>query len=348
MAAIDGSQRIIGIKVATTLDTPTAIGTNDKIEGGSFSGSEGTEELIPGAVGSGASMQNGSDLGAQLPAATFTGVPMRFGGADLVALAQMHGTATVSGPDANSIYHHSILWNATANAKYLTLADKITTASVAQYTTVITTDCTINIPQVPGYVTCDYNFLANEVDYASVTNTVATIANATITDTDRVVAQLASTFRINTQAGGALASGDIKNITSLSVTLSRPQEFVREMKGSAGLGAPRTTGEFPIIIGVTVTFRNLEDAAWVRDHQSGKEFKADWKVLGGSNANKFVEQSIPRMKIVEAPSMDGSSAGNNAHTVSFKVLEATASPTGMIDTRPYLRVCNTRSTGFLA
>lgn len=348
MAYLDGANTILGIKKATTLGTAVAIGANDKVEGGSFNSSEAAVELVDGIVGSGDSMHNDSQRGAVLPTASLAGGALRFAGADIVALAQLMGTASVSGPGAGGYYHHSITFNETANAAYLTIAQQVTTASVMEMTTAITTRANISFQDPPTYVLRDMDFLGNAITYASGTNTAATIANATAQDTDRIVVQYASTVRINTQTGGALAAGDAKAVTGLTLELSRPQEFTREVKGSAGLGAPRTTGDVPFSGTLTLTFKSLDDVNWLLDHQSGKEFKIDFKVESSASANKFFEVSIPRAKIVQSPSVDFANPGSNPFTVTFKLLVASAAPTGMISAYPYFRIANSRSTGFLA
>lgn len=347
MAYLDGANVILGAKVATTFGTPTAIGANDKLEVDSFNHGENAGELSANPIGSGDSMQNESQRGAVAPAVSWS-KKLNFAGADGVCLAALMGTANVAGPGTGGYYHHSILFNETQNAKYITHALLATTASVIEYATCAPIRAVISAQDVPNYTQLDMDFIANQQSMTSATNTPATIVSATLQDTERVVAQPQSTFRINTQAGGALASGDVKAILSASFEFDRSQEMTREIRGSAGLGAPISTGDIPFMAGITVTFRNLDDVNWLLDHQSGKEFKCDFKVESSSTANKFFEISIPRCKIVQSPEWNLSSTTNNPLTVTFKVLKASSSPTGMIDSYPYFRFANSRSTGFLA
>lgn len=348
MAALDGANRVLGIKLSTTLGTPTAIGASDKIEG-VFSHSENVEPLRDSPIGSGDSMVNDIQRGAALPSCSASGLPARFAGANLVALAQMMGTATVSGPGTGGYYNHSILFNETANAKYLTIADLVATQSVLEHTTAVCTKVSLATDNIPAYLATDMEFVSNSMSFQSATNTPATMANATVEDTDRAVVQYASVIRINTQSGGALAStaNDIP-ITGLVFELMRPQEFTREIKGSAGLGSPRTSSDVPFQGTLTVTFRNITDVNLLLDYQAGREWKCDFKVTSAASANKYLEWSIPRMKIVESPSIDLSNPGNNPLTLKFECLVAASNPTGMISTYPYFRIANSRSTGFLA
>lgn len=347
MAQLDGANVFIGAKVATTFGTATAIGANDKLEVESLSVSEGTQELTANPIGSGDSMANESQRGVALPTVSWS-KKLNFGGADKVCLAQMMGTANVTGPGTGGYYHHSILFNETANSKYITHALLATTASAIELASTVGVKATITAQEPPNYVDFAMDFIGNSYTVLSSTNTAATVVNATVQDTERIVIQPASTFRINTQSGGALASGDAVAITGLVFELGRPQEMVREIKGSAGLGSPRSSGEIPFNAQLTVTFRNLADVNLILDHQAGKEYKCDFKVTSGSTANKFFEFSIPRMKIVQAPQWDLGSAGNNPFTVVFKVLVASAAPTGMADVYPYFREANSRSSAYLA
>lgn len=348
MAQLDGANRILGVKVSTTLGTPTAIGASDRIEG-ALSHSENSEALRDSPIGSGDSMYNDVQVGARLPSASYNGTAARYAGAQWVALAQMMGTATVAGPGTGGYYHHSITFNETPNAKYLTVADMVTTASVIEHVTAICTKATLSTDNVPNYLAMGLEFLSNSLTVQSATNTVATMVNATAEDTDRVVVQHASTIRMNTQSGGALAStaNDIP-ITGLTLELARPQEFTREIKGSAGLGAPRTASDVPFIGSLTVTFRNIADVGQIIDFQAGKEWKADFKVASSASSNKFIEVNLPRMKVVEAPQIDLSNPGNNPFTVKFELLVAASNPTSMISTYPYFRIANSRSGAFLA
>ena len=347
MAALDGANRVFGIKLATTLGTATAIGANDKVEG-VITSSENAEALRDSPVGSGDSMANDIQRGAALPSASYSGTT-RFAGANLVALSQLMGTASVSGPGPGGFYHHSVTFNETANAKYLTIADLILTQSVLEHTTAVCTRAAFSTDNVPAYLALEQDFVSNSMTFQSSTNTSGTMASATIEDTDRVVVQYASVIRMNPASGGALAStaNDIP-ITGLTFELMRPQEFVREIKGSTGLGAPRSASDVPFAGKLTVTFRSINDVNFILDHQSGKEFKCDFKVASSQSSNKFFEWSIPRMKIISSPSIESSNPGNNPLTIEFECLVAASNPTGMISTYPYFRIACSRSTGFLA
>lgn len=347
MAQLDGANVILGLKKATTWGTATAIGANDKLEVDNLSVSENTQELTATPIGSGDSMYNESQRGFAAPTASFT-KKLNFAGADFVALAQMMGSASVAGPGTGGYYNHSILFSELANQTYVTTALLATTASVMELQTGVVTKATIAAVEPPNYVTMAVDLLAQSMTFQSATNTPATIATATVQDTERVVVQPQSTFRINAMSAAALGAGDQRAITGATLELTRPQELPREIKGSAGLGTPATSGEVPFMGTLTVTFRNLADVNDFLDHQSGKEFKCSFQVTSAASANKYVEFNIPRMKIVASPAWDVGSAGNNPYTVVFKLLIAASYPTGMIDWYPYFRIANSRSSSFLA
>lgn len=352
MGAITGSDAKAGLKVATTFGTPTAIGANDQLDGYQITVNENAAALKVLPLGSGDGMLGTTDRGAVAPTVNING-PLGYNNAALVGIAELFGGASVMGM-GSSTYMHSILFNEVNTNKFCTIAfqaHSATTASV-EIASAVATKLTLTADNVISYYNLNMDFLGDELDIASATNTYATLESATSANTRRVIFDLSDAFWINAQAGGALSSGDKKNVKSVVVEYTRAMEHPGEAKGSSGNGVPISSGEYPWDVKLTVTFRSLEDFTFITAQQAGTEYKASFtatstQLVGGANYYTF-QQNFPRLKIVESPDLGLVETGNNPLTVVFQAMVASTAPTGMISRFPYLRVQNDRSTALLA
>lgn len=353
MGQITGSKSIIGVKVASTFGTATAITSGDKLEVENFTRTEGTEELTKNSIGSGLSMQSDSKRGATTPEVSFEKV-MGYNDAGLVALAQMFGGASVATIAAGA-FQHSILFNETANQKWATVAFQAASATAGsiEYPSVAFTEASISVDNPPNWVMLSANGLANDEKIDSSTNTYATLQAATVANAEPIVIKPQDEFLINVQSSGALTSPtDRVSIVRGVLTFRRAQELVREIKGSTGNAAPVATSDIPFECTLEIEVRGADDLTWWTAHKNETEYKASLTVtgpvIGATAVNYRMDYHLPRLKIVESPSYDLSSPGNNTLTFVMKGLAASAAPTGMVSALPYFLFRNNRSTHFLA
>ena len=349
MAAITGSDTVVGLKLGSTFGTAVAIGAGDVFYCEGISKNESTTELTTQSIGAGTVMTTQSDKGF-----TTTSVPINgyagYEDSRLAGLGQLFGTDTVT-DNGDTSYTHAFTVNETFNAKYATIAHQVFNAGTFEYPSCSATSVTFSTDSVPNYVTQDQEFLADEKVINSSTNTYATLASASVDKNELVVCQQASEFLINLQGGGALSkTTDLVSITGFTFTLNRPQESPSEIKGSAGNGEPVSTG-VPMDATFSITLRKLEDMTYFTAFDAGTEYKASLGIVGGeitTGVDYAWTLSIPRMKIVQSPDFNVSDAGNNPLTVNFKVLVASANPTGMGSTYPFLEVTNEQTAAYIS
>jgi hypothetical protein len=231
----------------------------------------------------------------------------------------------------------------------LVAAGRTTSDEVEEIVGNTVTGLTLLAESPPNYVDVAVELLANKINYDSVVNTDVTMDAITVANSQRIVIKPEDEFRINAQAGGALSSGDIYNIESVTITASYEQEHVREIKGEAGNGEPRATGSPPLAFELTVQFRGLADLSWFEAHQDGDEYKMQLVITGpiaGGAVPYLFRYDIPRAKIVVPPSHPIGNAGDNPLTVTFKGFVASTNPTGMASRYPMVVVVNTKSTEY--
>lgn len=354
MGAITGAQAKMAAKVASTWDTATTASTGDQLDGVTIAVNENAEALSVPPIGSGLSMLSQTDRGNIAPSVSISG-PMTYASPQQVGMAVFFGGASVQAIGGGA-YCHSVINNLNRN-KFLTVAYQAHSASAGavELPTVAFQKLTVKQENPASYTEITLDGLASQQKIASTTNTYASLAAVTATDSKRVVFSFASEFLINAQAGGALSSPtDRVNITSAILELEKPEEFALEAKGASGNGVPVATGDYPFTGKLTVTFRTLADFTYITAHQAGTEYKASLTttgdVIGGGNSYTF-QYNLPRMKIVESPDVGLSEAGNNSLTVTFQLLVASSTATGMLAEAlgyPYMRIINARSTSLLA
>jgi hypothetical protein len=214
----------------------------------------------------------------------------------------------------------------------------------------------VTISAAPGdFYRYTINALFSELAGTNLTtanvNNNATLQGLSEPDPEKAVVEFSEEFLINAQAGGALANpADLTCITDFSLTLSRSQEFIFEICDTSGNSKPvasdKATGQ------LTVGLKEHDDLnVWEAAAQAGTEYKALLNVQGtqiNSGDNKTIVTNLPRLKIVDTPDYSLSSPGLNPVSITFDILDASANPTGMVETRPYFDITNTRATAYVA
>jgi len=349
---ITGTQTRAIYKLGTTgtaFGTAVAGGANDRIRG-NISTSFQSQELMKNPIGSGLIMLDDVIAGRMTPSITITGDVGFRSGADRIA-AQFFGTSSVGSEitPAQADYLHKLSMNAVANSVYGTIAYEMTTAKVGELPSCACKSFSTSFGDTDEIVQFSAEFMGDSFNTTSVTNTNATIGSATMTDSECVIVKTADDFWLNVESAGALSSGDQYNIVSYSRVLNRPQAFSGQVRGTSGNTAPLAD---EIIDGtVSITIEALDDVTKFDSWLAGTFFKCKLNIEGtqiGTGSNKTWTEWTPRMKLIQAPKYDITDAGYNTVSMEFKILEASANPTGMDFKLPYVSIINGRSTTYIA
>lgn len=347
MASISGMETKIGFVISSTWGTEVACTKLIGLE--SFSQSLNPAELSHMPIGVNAKMARNAQQGAIAPAINFR-AKMGYGNYLEYFIAQFMGTSGAPAEQTASQgdYKHTITYNTTLNSKLLTVAQVATSTGTLAWPSAAVTEMSIEAASPPNWVFGDFALTANNRITNSAANTTgAGVGTATASTDGPAVVDLADSFLCNTQAGGALSSGDRVNITSYRLTLRRPQESVAEIKGSAGNGAPRATGPFEGEL--EITLKELADFTWLSAVGTNYKSKISWDGAQiGSGVNRSFSILLPSMTLIQDPEYNVTDLATNPLTLRWKLMEASANPTGMSSTTPYFEVINTTSTSLLA
>lgn len=348
---LTGAITIAGLKANGTFGTAATFAAGDQLNGWQITHSENAEALQIPPIGSGDIMASNVDRGGIAPSLGLSG-PVRYNAPEWTAIAQTFGGASVMSM-GDSAYCHSILVNETANQKFFTVAFQAnqSPAGSFEYPSCVGTKVTMTYPSPTAYLTAQIDALANKQVIADQQNTYTTLSAITAANNKAAVWGLSDDCRINEQAAADLGTSDRYCIASAVFTFNRPQEHAKEACGTGYLGVPVSTGDFPLSATLTVTFRTLQELRFFTAAQAGTEYKArlthTGSIIGGSK-RYFIELNLPRLKIIQSPEYNITTSGNNPATITFQCLKAASAPTGMIDTYPYFRIQNDKTTSFLA
>lgn len=196
-------------------------------------------------------------------------------------------------------------------------------------------------------------FIANALDRDSSTNTT-TQTNAVTVPTRRALAYAKQgTFRLNAQAGGALASTtDDVPILGFKFTAVRPFDEPELIDGTNYIAEPVEAGE--CMGELEITLRSYDAETWIAAYLAQTEYKADLKLLSAytpsGGAAMYALLNIARMVVAEQPQAPVANRGPIPHVVRFKCLTPSAAPTGMSGlTQPFeLQVLDEVSTAYLS
>ena len=350
MASITGAGTNAIFKIASTYGTAVSGGAGNKLAA-EISPNFNVETLKPKVIGTGSSMPKTATRGNFKPVISLN---MDAGYRNCMdnLLAQFFGTAGAPAEQTASQgdYKHTITFNTSLNAKYGTLAYESSSATVIEYPSCAVRSFTLSASDAPGILSANFELIANNAVITGTVNSNASMASATLTDTEVVAFAFDDTFRMNSSAGATLAGGDQKNILSYSLTLTRVQEIQGEIKGSVGNGSPVATST-PLEGTVTVTLKELADHADFTIWSAETPQKCRFDIQGtqiGSGVNKAVTINIPKMMLVGEPQYSITSAGVNTVTLTYEIVQATANPSGMSSTLPYIEIINNLSTSLLA
>lgn len=349
MAIISGARTNAIYKIGSTYGTAVSGGAGNKLKA-EITPNFNVNLLSPRQIGSGAIVAQTATRGDFKP--TFS-LAMDAGYRNCFdnILAQFMGTAAA--PSEQTVgqgdYKHTITLNSTMNAKYGTLAYESASATVVEAPSTCTQSISIELSDSPGILNFTAELLANNALITGTTNTNASMASATATDTEVIAFNNDDTFQINLNSGGSLSGSDNLAITSLSLKLNRPQQIMGEIRGVAGNSEPVETDLFDGEL--TITTKGLVDHTYFTYWYNETALKAKLNIQGtqiGSGVNKSLTVYLPKLLLTEEPKYALTSPGVNPVTMTFKVIGATANPTGMSSFYPYFEIINGLSTSLLA
>ncbi len=352
MASISGAQTKAGVKIASTWGTAVACGATNSFAG-EISPSFNVSEIVSRQIGSGAYMLSTATRGSVIPTVSLTADLGYRNNCDIL-LAQFMGTSaaptevTVGQGD----YRHTIKFNTTLNAKFVTLAFETTSTTVMEFPTSAVQSIGIATTSVPGYIDFTAELLSNTVELSSAVNTNATLANCTFSEgtPELVAVDLVDKFRTNTQSGSSVAGGDQYNITGFNLSLNRPQEIIPEIKGSAGNSAPLSSDLFDGTLSLEV--KELADHAYYTIWSAETARKALIQIEGtqiGTGINKSFSIYLPSMLLVTEPQYALTDQGTNTVSLEFRLLKASSFSAGMgSSTYPHFEIVNALTTSLLA
>lgn len=349
MAEKSGYNSLAGVKIATIWGTAVAAGATNKLVA-EISPNMNATTIVPRQIGSGSAMTPVVSIGGKKPTAALTGDVGYRNNFDVI-LAQFFGTAATPTEvtASQSDYLHVITLNTTINSKYLTVAYEDASATAMEFTSAAVRSMTIKTTSIPGLLEWTAELLCSDLTIGSVVNTNATLANVTLTDTELCTAAYDDLFELNLQSGGSLSSSDKVSITSFELQMTRPQDFVDEIKGATGLSAPRDAGVFTGSL--TVGLKNQVDHTYWTAFAAETIYKAAFDVEGtqiGTGTNKTIRAQLPGLQLVTPPQYNLTQPGVNPSQLTFQLVKATSTPTGMTNTYPHFKITNGLATSLLA
>ena len=346
MAELAGSNVKVGLKKAATWGTPVACGAGNQRIVDSVADGENLQALTLNPVGAGLDMSVDTQRGTAIPTATLKEVC----DADGVIENAFFGADSVTVGPAG-VGNHSFVHDLAFTNRLITLALQKTTGSVIEYGTMAPKKLSFDY-KVNDYIRRSCELIGDQQNLASATNTTATMANLTRSNSNLMVFRATDTFSINAQSGAARAGGDVKAITSATIELTKDLEVVPEAKGAAGNGAPRYSGNPLFAATITVNFKSMADVQEMKSAQDGATFKCEFVQTStqniGATAIPFQRViSFPCVKIVNDVKADQSAPTVNPYSVTYTAIIAPAYATGMIPSLyPTMRVRNGTTSAY--
>lgn len=191
--------------------------------------------------------------------------------------------------------------------------------------------------------------IANDKRYDSVTNTGASFANVTYTETENRVLYRHCVMRMNAQSGGALAAGDKIYPSSFELSFKRAMSGVYGVSGFDTIDEPTNDGKPEVTL--RLEFPRDTAATLMTDFAAGNAKKMDIVFTGGLIADTYYrtfKMEFPNLHIkdADAPVVQGIIK----QTVDFDCLGCAAAPTGMAAiTKPFkVSVINQQTANVLA
>lgn len=333
MAMKTGASKVIAHGTHATFGTADAVTTGDKLIVDSFTHNKNPEELTETGIGSGNDMAADAQQGATSPAIGISKTAY-YNDAGWQAVANFFQGESVTGTAAG--YTHSFIHGG-FNQKYLTTVAQYAANSVLEAASGVVTRLQMTFANPPSYSKLAYDILSNDILYASTTNSYATLDATTVANTKKIFAKPTDTIVIN---------GLTVPVTNVDIVLTKEQAPAREMKGSAGNGAPIPAGDPPFQGTVTVTLKSLDDHTYFTGALADAVYTMKSTHTGDAisgSANYTLEWRFPALKLIQQPVSDLTSPSIDPLVLTFKTITATTIPSGMYSYFPHCILINDKS-----
>lgn len=344
---ITGREIIIGLKKATDWGTAVACDAED----GLLITSESLRQTIERHKDNSAALAfvQRTDAGKSAVSGNLEAF-LRYEGLDM-AIALAMGTAGAPTILGTTAYSNSYVLATVIEGLFATVAMKKTSDKIFEYPSVKIHGFTIG-GEMNAPLTISLVCIPDQLELASSTNTIATLANVTYPDKgNRIIMDKNATFKINDESGAALADTDKVYPASFELAFSRPVEgdFVA---GSQYISEPAAT-DLPECT-LTLNFPRYNDNAHTlfEDWEAFTRKKMEICLKGALIETTYFYEfkiSMPNLKVVDPEAAIGG-PGKIPGSMTFDLLGTDTAPEGMTGiTKPFqLDVQNTRSTDPLA
>ena len=348
MAPITGNEAKLAIIKASTWGTAVAAGAGDLTRVNNYSPTESVTTLEGNQLGAGLGMKTTSERGNVTDDATVDMV-LGYENKGDVILASFLGDpqAPVEQTLGEGDYLHKIFASTNLHDNgFLTIVEKVTTTETIEIPTAAVSSISISHEEPTSEVVLSASMLGSGKDLASATNPVATIDASTLSNNIKVLLKRESYWLINSQSSGALSTGtDLICPLSATIDLERPMIIRNKPCNTSASPIPGSDGFLQGTL--SLTLENLEDLDFYTGALNETFYKALLHVEGaqiGAGVTRKFTIYFPSLKLLNSPERSLSEAGDNPVTLSFEILAASVTPTGMDSERPYVEFINTRST----
>lgn len=150
--------------------------------------------------------------------------------------------------------------------------------------------------------------------------------------------------RINDESDAALAVGDVVEITDFTYVIKRGHVPAEPQSGQDYTDEPPENNSVEITGTLTFRTKSVQNRDFFADYSADTHKKMDIIFTGASPYVLAI--NTPKFYLNEAPVYDFDSP--TPVTLTFKVLDAAAAPTGMDETTPYIVSTNDLDTTYLS
>jgi hypothetical protein len=206
----------------------------------------------------------------------------------------------------------------------------------------------LNLKPGAGFLQGGISLRGNTLNNTSIVNTATEVDAVTKAAEGGIIRFQDGVFRINTQAGDALDSGDNLTLSDFEINLERSMDALQVLGGTY-IAQPAESA-FIGTLKIKLPHETGASAAWFAAFLAKTAQKASLTFtsadLAGVAFPYVFTIAFPRLMPKVAPGVKLEDIINGE--LEFLILEAAAAPTGMTGhVRPYLEVTNKRATAYI-
>ncbi|MFQ5638216.1 MAG: hypothetical protein ACE5IR_09520 [bacterium] len=263
---------------------------------------------------------------------TFTFDAARRSGAEWKFWAGVLGSDAVTGAGP---YVHTMSYN-TNSSTFYTVGKEINNSDITEWPSLKVTGLTFENNN--GVMKLTARTIGDTVRYASdATNTGTQFDAVTYVTNGLIIPFRECRFRINAQAGGALGSGDVINLSNLSLSIDRPYRRDDLTQGATD-GTEKQTNEpiqnEPSNVNLSIEANDYATIALLQDMQNEVAYKADlfWSRTISTVAYQLTIELGSLYPMEQDISLD--SPGDFPFTRTFRGIDPVSTPTGLATANP--------------